>query len=75
MTKIDIFNQKKKYKKILTNNERKVVDNSAQIKLSCSKIKHIFNKQNILLNQDVLQEIDNIIENATNISNIINFNK
>ena len=75
MTKIDIFNQKKKYKKILTNNERKVVDNSAQIKLSCSKIKHICNKQNILLNQDVLEEIDNIIENATKITNIINFNK
>lgn len=75
MTKIDIFNQKKKYKKILTNNEKKIIDNSIQIKLSCSKIKHIFNKQNILLNQDVLQEIDNIIENATKITNIINFNK
>lgn len=74
MTKIDIFNQKNKFKKLLSNNDKKVIDNSAQIKLSCSKIKHIFNKQNILLNQDVLQEIDNIIENATKITNIINFN-
>lgn len=75
MTKIDIFNQKNKFKKLLSNNDRKVVDNSAQIKLSCSKIKHIFNRENILLNQDVLKEIDNIIENATKITNIINFNK
>jgi len=74
MTKIDIFNKKNKYKKILTNNEKKIIDNSIQIKLSCSKIKHIFNKQNILLEKDVLQEIDNIIENATIITNIINFN-
>lgn len=74
MTKIDIFNQKNKFKKLLSNNDKKVIDNSAQIKLSCSKIKHFFNKQNILLNQDVLQEIDNIIENATKITNIINFN-
>ncbi len=75
MTKIDIFNQKNKFKKLLSNNDKKVIDNSAQIKLSCSKIKHIFNKENILLNQDVLKEIDNIIENATKITNIINFNK
>lgn len=75
MTKIDIFNQKNKFKKLLSNNDKKVIDNSAQIKLSCSKIKHIFNKQNILLNQDVLKEIDNIIESATKITNIINFNK
>ena len=75
MTKIDIFNQKNKYKKLLSNNDKKIIDNSAQIKLSCSKIKHIFNKQNILLEKDVLKEIDNIIENATKITNIINFNK
>lgn len=75
MTKIDIFNQKNKFKKLLSNNDKKVIDNSAQIKLSCSKIKHIFNKKNILLNQDVLKEIDNIIESATKITNIINFNK
>ena len=75
MTVIDIFNKKNKYKKLLSNNDKKIIDNSIQIKLSCSKIKHIFNKQNILLEKDVLQEIDNIIENATNISNIINFNK
>ena len=75
MTKIDIFNQKNKYKKLLSNNDKKIIDNSAQIKLSCSKIKHIFNKQNILLEKDVLQEIDNIIENATKINHIINFNK
>ena len=75
MTKIDIFNQKNKFKKLLSNNDKKVIDNSAQIKLSCSKIKHIFNKENILLNQDVLKEIDNIIESATKITNIINFNK
>jgi len=38
-------------------------------------MKFFFNKQNILLEKDVLQEIDNIIENATKITNIINFNK
>ena len=75
MTVIDIFNKKNKYKKLLSNNDKKIIDNSIQIKLSCSKIKHIFNKQNILLEKDVLQEIDNIIENATKITNIINFNK
>jgi len=72
MTKTNICGQKTKFNKILTSNERKILDNSLQIKLSCSKIKHFLNKKNISLDIAENQEFDNIIENANKICKIIN---
>jgi len=72
MTKTNICGQRTEFNKILTSNERKILDNSLQIKLSCSKIKHLLNKKNISLDITENQEFDNIIESANKIGNIIN---
>jgi len=72
MTNTNICGQRSEFNKILTNNERKIIDNSLQIKLSCSKIKHFLNKKNISLDIAENREFDNIIENANKIGNIIN---
>jgi hypothetical protein len=72
MTNTNICGQRTEFNKILTSNERKILDNSLQIKLSCSKIKHLLNKKNISLDIAENQEFDNIIESANKICNIIN---
>lgn len=72
MTNTNICGQKTEFNKILTSNERKILDNSLQIKLSCRKLKHFLNKKNISLDNAENKEFDNIIESANKIGNIIN---
>jgi hypothetical protein len=64
--------QNKLKKKFVNEKESKIYSKSLEIKVMCIKLKHNFNKQNILLDNESIKIIDNIIENALSINNIIN---
>ena len=62
----------KRFKDFENEKEARIYSKSLEIKVMCIKLKHNFNKQNILLDNDSIKIIDGIIENALSINNFIN---